>query len=98
MSPFVQNELQGALFKNDKGTGPTAHKRPDYRGQARVGGVNYRLSAWVRTDRNGKKFMSIAFTDDMESNGNAPESDVPIESEDFESQQQQTLADDDISF
>lgn len=59
-------ELEGALFKNDKGDNP---KRPDYRGRCKINGQNYKLSAWVRTDRKDKKYMSLAFTvDDGTSN------------------------------
>jgi hypothetical protein len=48
------NEKKFALFKNDKGDNP---KRPDYRGEITVNGVKYRMSAWISTDKQGRKYM-----------------------------------------
>jgi hypothetical protein len=53
------NELRGALFKNDKGGNPA---RPDYRGNCEIGGQQYRISAWIKQARSGMTFMSLAFT------------------------------------
>lgn len=48
----------GALFKNaDKET----DLHPDYKGSAQVGGVDYWLSAWINTDKDGKKYMAVKF-------------------------------------
>lgn len=59
---FELKDGQGNLFKNDKGDNA---KRPDYRGELRVGGKTYRLSAWLKDGAKGK-FMSIsAQTDDQ---------------------------------
>ena len=49
------NEKKFALFKNDKGENP---KRPDYRGTMTLGGVEYKLSAWIREDKKGQKYMN----------------------------------------
>jgi len=49
------NEKKFALFKNDKGENP---KRPDYRGTLTLGGVEYKLSAWIREDKKGGKYMN----------------------------------------
>jgi len=55
-----QNELRGALFRNDKGDNPA---RPDYRGRCTIGGTEYRISAWLRkAQATGMTFMSLAFT------------------------------------
>jgi uncharacterized protein (DUF736 family) len=56
------NELRGALFRNDKGDNPA---RPDYRGNCQINGQKYRISAWLRTSRAGQTFMSMAFTLDQ---------------------------------
>lgn len=50
------NESSFVLFKNDKGDNP---KRPDYRGKLYLGGEEYKLSAWIREqkDGSGKKYM-----------------------------------------
>jgi uncharacterized protein (DUF736 family) len=56
MTQPYDNEMRFALFKNDKAGND---KRPDYRGTAQVAGVEYRLSAWIRTSKSdGSKFMS----------------------------------------
>ena len=55
MPKEYNNEMRFALFKNDKGDND---KRPDYRGTCQVAGVEYDLSAWIRTGREGAKFMS----------------------------------------
>jgi len=47
----------GALFKVEK----TKDSQPDYKGKANVDGVDKDISAWVKTDKNGKKYMSISF-------------------------------------
>lgn len=52
------NELQGSLFKNDK---KTTDKHPDYKGSAQIEGVEYWLSAWVNTSRDGRKYMKLKF-------------------------------------
>lgn len=53
-----QRELSGVLFKNDK---KSEGKHPDYKGKAKIGGVEYWLASWIKDGANGK-FMSLAFT------------------------------------
>jgi len=50
------NEATFVLFKNDKGDNP---KRPDYRGKLYLAGEEYKLSAWIKEqkDGSGKKYM-----------------------------------------
>jgi len=51
------NTDTGALFKNDKNGNATW---PDYRGSVNVGGTDYWLSAWIKTSKQGTKFMSLS--------------------------------------
>ena len=56
---------QGALFRNDKDGNES---RPDYRGNLVVyrdmrEGETVDLAAWLREDRNGKKYLSIKAQD-----------------------------------
>jgi len=51
------NTDTGALFKNDKNGNATW---PDYRGSVNVGGTEYWLSAWIKTSKQGTKFMSLS--------------------------------------
>ena len=46
------NTNSGILTKNDKGDNEA---RPDYKGSINVGGVDYWLSAWIKTGRDGTK-------------------------------------------
>lgn len=54
------NNMTGAMFKNDKGDNP---KRPDMRGSIEIDGVKYWLSGWSRVADKGKyagqKYLSI---------------------------------------
>lgn len=52
MSEQYNNELTFRLFKNDKGDNP---KRPDYRGEIQVGGVQYKLSGWISEVKSGER-------------------------------------------
>jgi hypothetical protein len=56
MSDF-DNTNRGALFRNpDK----TEERHPDYRGDLNVDGVEFWLSAWLRTSKKGTKFVSLS--------------------------------------
>ncbi len=59
MPEGYDNELSGALFRNDK---KETDKHPDYKGQAQVGGTEYWVSGWIKTSKAGKKYMSLSFT------------------------------------
>jgi uncharacterized protein (DUF736 family) len=55
---YEQKDMSGTLFKNDKGDNP---KRPDYQGEALVDGTLYKIAAWIKEGKTGKKFMSLSF-------------------------------------
>lgn len=46
----------GALFKNDR---KDTDKQPDYKGEARIKGQDYWLSAWVNESAKGTKYMGL---------------------------------------
>lgn len=56
MSNFQQRDMNGVLFKNDKGDNPA---RPDYRGELVIDGRTYELSSWIKDGQKGK-FMSLS--------------------------------------
>ena len=65
------------LFKNDKGDNP---KRPDYTGNANVGGIEFRISGWIRESAKGK-FISGAVQmkeGDVKPKQEAIDEDVPF--------------------
>ncbi len=64
--PDYDNELRGALFKNDK---KGNDKAPDYKGPAQIKGIEYDMSAWLRTARSGQKYMSVHFEAKGQSSG-----------------------------
>jgi uncharacterized protein (DUF736 family) len=58
MSNFEQKDNSGILFKNEK---KTADNQPDYTGNCMVNGKMMDMSAWLKTGKSGKKFMSFSF-------------------------------------
>ena len=63
-----QRDGSGALFRNDKGDN---QNRPDYRGDVTIAGTKYRLSGWIKTTRDGAKYLSLAATLDTAPPGTA---------------------------
>lgn len=55
-----QKNNQGALFLNDKKEKDT---HPNLKGSAIINGVEYWLSAWNNTSKEGKKYISLAFNE-----------------------------------
>ena len=53
---YEQRDLTGSLFKNARKETET---HPDYTGRALISGTEYFLDAWINTDRNGGKYMSL---------------------------------------
>ena len=57
MTQQYDNTNSGALFKNNR---KETEKHPDYTGSINVGGHDHWLSAWLKTDKNGNKFISLS--------------------------------------
>lgn len=53
----------GILYKNPKHT--EGSNLPRYVGVATINGINKNVSAWVKKDKNGKNYISLAFTDEI---------------------------------
>ena len=53
------NTNRGSLFKNDK---KTTEQMPDYKGQINVNGEEFWLNAWLKTSKQGTKFMSLSIS------------------------------------
>lgn len=53
-----KRDNSGVVFTNNRKEKDT---HPDRTGSATVGGVEYWVSGWIKQDRNGKQFLSLAF-------------------------------------
>lgn len=76
--PDYDNELSGALFKNDR---KTKDAQPDYTGECQIDGISLWVSAWIKTSRAGKTYMSLAFTKkDTDAAAGSPQPPAPAAS------------------
>jgi hypothetical protein len=57
-TPYQQKDNSGSIFRNDKKLSET---HPDGKGSCVVDGVEYWISSWTKTDRNGKQYRSLSF-------------------------------------
>jgi uncharacterized protein (DUF736 family) len=56
-APTYDNNMTGALFRNDRAT---HEKAPSHTGTLEINGVKYRLAAWVKEKKSdGQKFFSL---------------------------------------
>lgn len=56
---YEQRNNSASLFKNDR---KTAEEQPNAKGEAKIDGVEYWVSAWTKKDKNGNPWQSLAFT------------------------------------
>lgn len=55
---YETKDNTGSVFNNTRKEKDT---HPDRTGQAMIDGVAYWVSGWVKQDRNGKPYLSLAF-------------------------------------
>jgi len=56
---FEIKDNSGSLFKNDR---KTEESHPQAKGSAKINGVEYWVSAWTKTTKEGVKWQSLSFT------------------------------------
>lgn len=54
---YEQRDNSGSLFVNDK---KTTDKHPGWKGSAKVDGTDYWVSIWVKTTKDGNKWLSLS--------------------------------------
>lgn len=54
---YEQKDMTGSLFKN---TDKQSDNHPDYNGSIMVDGKPFWLNAWLKTAKNGTKYMSLS--------------------------------------
>lgn len=59
MSNYQPKDNSGTLFRNDK---RESENQPNAKGTALIDGVEYFVSAWTKTAKDGSKYQSLAFT------------------------------------
>lgn len=72
---YEQKDGTGALFKARE---KWSEKSPDYRGQITVDGVTYQLAGWVKETRDGKKYLSLAVSEQTEGGRRRQDAEVPF--------------------
>lgn len=55
---YEQKDMSGSLFKNDRKEKDT---HADYRGSAKLNGVDHWVDAWINETNSGDKYMSLKF-------------------------------------
>lgn len=59
MSTYTPKDNSGSLFVNDK---KERESQPDRRGSARIDGVDYWVSGWIKKKEDGTAWMSMSFS------------------------------------
>jgi len=74
---FVRKDGTGQLNKNSY---KTTDKHPDYRGDAKIDGKDKELSAWVKTNVKGEKYLSLSIQEPYSKEKVKTES-IPVKAE-----------------
>lgn len=71
---YEKKHGDGVLFKaRNKKT----DKHPDYTGDIHLDGLDYWLSAWVKTSKAGEQYLSVSLGQEKKPRGNQGGSDKP---------------------
>ena len=79
MSTTIKNKNNTAvLFKNDN---KTNDNQPDYKGKIHINDTEKKLSAWIKTSQDGKKYLSIVINEPNEAKEVKPKIEIKTEDE-----------------
>jgi hypothetical protein len=67
---YQQKDGTGALFVNDR---KETSQHPDRTGTITIGGQDYWLSGWLKSTKDGKKYLSLSARPKVQKNAPAPE-------------------------
>ena len=71
---YEARDMSGSVFVNDR---KERDNQPDRTGSCMIDGVEYWVNGWVKKDKNGKPWMSLAFKrKDAPAAGRAPSAPV----------------------
>ena len=66
MGQNEQRDMTGALFREAE---KKSDRHPDYRGKLTIRREVFRVSGWVKETRDGKKYLSLAVSEDQGAGG-----------------------------
>jgi len=66
---YEVRDMSGSVFKNKK---KASDKSADMTGSARIFGRDVWINCWVKTDKNGEKWISFSFKEKEEKSEPAP--------------------------
>ena len=69
-----RDDMSGALFREAE---KKSDRHPDYRGKLTIRGEVFRLSGWVKETRDGKKYLSLAVSEDQGARTRREEDRIP---------------------
>lgn len=81
---YEKRDNSGSVFVNDR---KERDNQPDRTGSCMIDGVEYWINGWVKKDKNGNPWMSLAFKRKDAAQGTAPSAP-----------KQPNIVDDDIPF
>lgn len=55
---YEHRDNSGSIFQNDK---KLSDRHPGWKGSAKINGVDYWVSCWVKPTQDGGKWLSLAF-------------------------------------
>jgi len=91
---YEQKDMSGSVFKNKKMDRDTS---PNLSGSCKIDGKEYWVNAWTKTDKNGDKWLSLAFKE-KQPRQDTSGSHSEMYRNDVKARAQNTAFDDEIPF